>query len=76
MGNICVVSFKILLMSSDFKCVGFVFSAFNVVTVYQSFISVIFRNFLTGWGVVTVITGVFIFGQSTTIAVMELIHKF
>ncbi|XP_056607691.1 putative sodium-coupled neutral amino acid transporter 8 [Triplophysa dalaica] len=34
------------------------------------------RNFLTGWGVVTVITGVFIFGQSTTIAVMELIHKF
>ncbi|XP_051756280.1 putative sodium-coupled neutral amino acid transporter 8 [Ctenopharyngodon idella] len=34
------------------------------------------RTFLTGWGVVTVITGAFIFGQSTTIAVMELMHKF
>uniref|UniRef100_A0A8C2EE81 Solute carrier family 38 member 8b n=1 Tax=Cyprinus carpio TaxID=7962 RepID=A0A8C2EE81_CYPCA len=28
------------------------------------------------WGVVTVITGAFIFGQSTSIAVMELMHKF
>uniref|UniRef100_A0A3B1K9S2 Solute carrier family 38 member 8 n=1 Tax=Astyanax mexicanus TaxID=7994 RepID=A0A3B1K9S2_ASTMX len=31
---------------------------------------------LTGWGVVTVVTGAFIFGQSTTIAIMELAHKF
>uniref|UniRef100_A0A673N562 Solute carrier family 38 member 8b n=1 Tax=Sinocyclocheilus rhinocerous TaxID=307959 RepID=A0A673N562_9TELE len=31
---------------------------------------------LTGWGVVTVVTGAFIFGQSTSIAVMELMHKF
>ncbi|XP_076880029.1 putative sodium-coupled neutral amino acid transporter 8 [Brachyhypopomus gauderio] len=30
---------------------------------------------LIGWGVVTVVVGVFIFGQSTTIAVMELTHK-
>ncbi|XP_012993699.1 putative sodium-coupled neutral amino acid transporter 8 isoform X3 [Esox lucius] len=28
------------------------------------------------WGVITVIVGAFIFGQSTTIAVMELFHKF
>uniref|UniRef100_A0A8C1SBX1 Solute carrier family 38 member 8b n=1 Tax=Cyprinus carpio TaxID=7962 RepID=A0A8C1SBX1_CYPCA len=34
------------------------------------------RSLLTGWGVVTVITGAFIFGQSTSIAVMELMHKF
>ncbi|XP_016357466.1 putative sodium-coupled neutral amino acid transporter 8 [Sinocyclocheilus anshuiensis] len=34
------------------------------------------RSILTGWGVVTVVTGTFIFGQSTTIAVMELTHKF
>uniref|UniRef100_A0A8C1W4G8 Solute carrier family 38 member 8b n=1 Tax=Cyprinus carpio TaxID=7962 RepID=A0A8C1W4G8_CYPCA len=34
------------------------------------------RSILTGWGVVTVVTGAFIFGQSTTIAVMELTHKF
>uniref|UniRef100_A0A4W4GA24 Amino acid transporter transmembrane domain-containing protein n=1 Tax=Electrophorus electricus TaxID=8005 RepID=A0A4W4GA24_ELEEL len=31
---------------------------------------------LTGWGVVTVVAGAFIFGQSTTTAVMELTHKF
>ncbi|XP_052417044.1 putative sodium-coupled neutral amino acid transporter 8 isoform X1 [Carassius gibelio] len=34
------------------------------------------RALLTGWGVVTVLTGAFIFGQSTSIAVMELMHKF
>ncbi|KAL7866923.1 hypothetical protein AOLI_G00147370 [Acnodon oligacanthus] len=34
------------------------------------------KMFLTGWGVVTVVTGAFIFGQSTTIAIMELAHKF
>ncbi|XP_063044197.1 putative sodium-coupled neutral amino acid transporter 8 [Engraulis encrasicolus] len=34
------------------------------------------RLLLTVWGVVTVVVGVFIFGQSTTIAVMELLHKF
>ncbi|XP_066504500.1 putative sodium-coupled neutral amino acid transporter 8 [Hoplias malabaricus] len=31
---------------------------------------------LTAWGVITVVTGAFIFGQSTTIAIMELAHKF
>uniref|UniRef100_H2LYH2 Solute carrier family 38 member 8b n=1 Tax=Oryzias latipes TaxID=8090 RepID=H2LYH2_ORYLA len=31
---------------------------------------------LTVWGVMTIVVGVFIFGQSTTIAVMEIIHKF
>ncbi|XP_029952417.1 putative sodium-coupled neutral amino acid transporter 8a [Salarias fasciatus] len=34
------------------------------------------RVFLTGWGVVTLISGAFIFGQSTTIAVMQLIGRF
>uniref|UniRef100_A0A8B9GYS6 Solute carrier family 38 member 8b n=1 Tax=Astyanax mexicanus TaxID=7994 RepID=A0A8B9GYS6_ASTMX len=34
------------------------------------------KMLLTGWGVVTVVTGAFIFGQSTTIAIMELAHKF
>ncbi|XP_072516905.1 putative sodium-coupled neutral amino acid transporter 8 [Salminus brasiliensis] len=34
------------------------------------------KTLLTGWGVVTVVTGAFIFGQSTTIAIMELARKF
>ncbi|KAF7658866.1 hypothetical protein LDENG_00006420 [Lucifuga dentata] len=33
------------------------------------------RVVLTGWGVVTLICGAFIFGQSTTIAVMQLLGK-
>lgn len=33
------------------------------------------RVFLTGWGVVTLISGAFIFGQSTTIAIMQLIGR-
>ncbi|XP_034725105.1 putative sodium-coupled neutral amino acid transporter 8 [Etheostoma cragini] len=34
------------------------------------------RVILTVWGVITIVVGTFIFGQSTTIAVMELCHKF
>ncbi|CAL8243232.1 unnamed protein product [Lota lota] len=34
------------------------------------------RLLLTGWGVVTIVVGTFIFGQSTTIAIMELFDKF
>ncbi|XP_070822620.1 putative sodium-coupled neutral amino acid transporter 8 [Chaetodon trifascialis] len=34
------------------------------------------RVILTVWGVITIVVGVFIFGQSTTIAIMELFHKF
>nr|XP_046250131.1 putative sodium-coupled neutral amino acid transporter 8 [Scatophagus argus] len=34
------------------------------------------RLILTVWGVITIVVGAFIFGQSTTIAVMELFHKF
>ncbi|XP_035508260.1 putative sodium-coupled neutral amino acid transporter 8 [Morone saxatilis] len=34
------------------------------------------RVVLTIWGVITVVVGAFIFGQSTTIAVMELFQKF
>ncbi|KAM9408300.1 putative sodium-coupled neutral amino acid transporter 8 [Pholidichthys leucotaenia] len=33
------------------------------------------RVTLTVWGVITIIVGAFIFGQSTTIAVMEVFHK-
>uniref|UniRef100_A0A3Q0R1I4 Solute carrier family 38 member 8 n=1 Tax=Amphilophus citrinellus TaxID=61819 RepID=A0A3Q0R1I4_AMPCI len=31
---------------------------------------------LTAWGVITIVVGAFIFGQSTTLAVMEVFHKF
>lgn len=34
------------------------------------------RLILTVWGVITIVVGAFIFGQSTTIAVMELFRKF
>uniref|UniRef100_A0A8D2ZEX4 Amino acid transporter transmembrane domain-containing protein n=1 Tax=Scophthalmus maximus TaxID=52904 RepID=A0A8D2ZEX4_SCOMX len=34
------------------------------------------RVILTVWGVITVVVGAFIFGQSTTIAIMELCEKF
>lgn len=34
------------------------------------------RLSLTAWGVITIVVGSFIFGQSTSIALMELIHKF
>ncbi|XP_062869484.1 putative sodium-coupled neutral amino acid transporter 8 [Trichomycterus rosablanca] len=36
----------------------------------------IIKMLLTGWGVVTVVIGAFIFGQSTTIAIMEVARKF
>uniref|UniRef100_A0A3Q3GN47 Solute carrier family 38 member 8b n=1 Tax=Labrus bergylta TaxID=56723 RepID=A0A3Q3GN47_9LABR len=34
------------------------------------------RVVFTVWGVITIVVGAFIFGQSTTIAIMELFHKF
>ncbi|XP_061622141.1 putative sodium-coupled neutral amino acid transporter 8 [Phyllopteryx taeniolatus] len=34
------------------------------------------RVVLTIWGIITIVVGAFIFGQSTTIAVMELLDKF
>lgn len=34
------------------------------------------RLSLTAWGVITIVVGSFIFGQSTSIALMELVHKF
>ncbi|KAL8194747.1 UNVERIFIED_CONTAM: hypothetical protein K2H54_030883 [Gekko kuhli] len=33
------------------------------------------KSFLIAWGIITVLCGAFIFGQSTTIAIMELMHK-
>ncbi|XP_077166540.1 solute carrier family 38 member 8 isoform X2 [Paroedura picta] len=33
------------------------------------------KSILITWGIVTVLCGAFIFGQSTTIAIMELMHK-
>lgn len=37
--------------------------------------SLICRVIATVWGIITVVVGTFIFGQSTTIAVMELLQK-
>ncbi|KAM4017362.1 solute carrier family 38 member 8 [Anomaloglossus baeobatrachus] len=34
------------------------------------------KSCLIAWGIISVLCGAFIFGQSTTIAVMELLHKF
>lgn len=34
------------------------------------------RAILTAWGVTTIVVGAFIFGQSTTLAVMEVFRKF
>ncbi|KAL3992932.1 docosahexaenoic acid omega-hydroxylase [Sarotherodon galilaeus] len=34
------------------------------------------RAILTAWGVITIVVGAFIFGQSTTLAVMEVFRKF
>ncbi|CAK6954894.1 putative sodium-coupled neutral amino acid transporter 8 [Scomber scombrus] len=34
------------------------------------------RVILTVWGITTIVVGAFIFGQSTTIAIMELLNKF
>uniref|UniRef100_A0A672MTQ0 Solute carrier family 38 member 8b n=1 Tax=Sinocyclocheilus grahami TaxID=75366 RepID=A0A672MTQ0_SINGR len=48
----------------------------SVIGGISAFFIFIFPALLTGWGVVTVVTGAFIFGQSTSIAVMELMHKF
>uniref|UniRef100_A0A671NI22 Solute carrier family 38 member 8b n=1 Tax=Sinocyclocheilus anshuiensis TaxID=1608454 RepID=A0A671NI22_9TELE len=48
----------------------------SVIGGISAFFIFIFPALLTGWGVVTVLTGAFIFGQSTSIAVMELMHKF
>uniref|UniRef100_A0A3Q2CH27 Solute carrier family 38 member 8b n=1 Tax=Cyprinodon variegatus TaxID=28743 RepID=A0A3Q2CH27_CYPVA len=36
----------------------------------------IFLDILIIWGIITIVVGAFIFGQSTTIAVMEIFHKF
>lgn len=34
------------------------------------------RLSLTAWGIITVVVGAFIFGQSTSLALMELIRKY
>lgn len=34
------------------------------------------RLILIIWGIITIVVGAFIFGQTTTIAVMELVHQF
>ncbi|XP_024151727.1 putative sodium-coupled neutral amino acid transporter 8 [Oryzias melastigma] len=47
-----------------------------IFTMQTEDVSLRVRRILTGWGVITIVVGVFIFGQSTTIAVMEIFHKF
>ncbi|XP_056135150.1 putative sodium-coupled neutral amino acid transporter 8 [Lampris incognitus] len=47
-----------------------------VFTMQTESVSPKIRVLLTTWGVITIVVGAFIFGQSTTIAIMELFHKF
>ncbi|XP_068595062.1 putative sodium-coupled neutral amino acid transporter 8 [Brachionichthys hirsutus] len=47
-----------------------------VFTMQTESVSPRLKLMLTVWGVITIVVGTFIFGQSTTIAVMELFHKF
>ncbi|XP_041640511.1 putative sodium-coupled neutral amino acid transporter 8 [Cheilinus undulatus] len=55
----------------------FIFPGLCLVFIMQSEpVNARVRVILTVWGVITVVVGAFIFGQSTTIAIMELFHKF
>lgn len=47
-------------------------------TIYSILISGVSlsRSILIVWAVITIVVGAFIFGQSTTIAVMELLNKY
>ncbi|XP_074523044.1 putative sodium-coupled neutral amino acid transporter 8 [Halichoeres trimaculatus] len=55
----------------------FIFPGLCLVFIMQSEpVTARVRVIFTAWGVITVVVGTFIFGQSTTIAIMELFHKF
>ncbi|KAL1007300.1 hypothetical protein UPYG_G00084690 [Umbra pygmaea] len=55
----------------------FIFPGLCLVFIMQSEpVSHKVRVLCSVWGVITVLIGAFIFGQSTTIAIMELFHKF
>ncbi|CAJ1049150.1 putative sodium-coupled neutral amino acid transporter 8 [Xyrichtys novacula] len=55
----------------------FIFPGLCLVFIMQTEpVSARVRLTLTVWGVITIVVGAFIFGQSTTIAIMELFHKF
>lgn len=47
------------------------------ILIYVSFVSAVvsFRVFLTLWGAITLVCGAFIFGQSTTITIMQILGK-
>ncbi|XP_036951285.1 putative sodium-coupled neutral amino acid transporter 8 [Acanthopagrus latus] len=47
-----------------------------VFTMQSESVSPRVRAFFTVWGVITIVVGAFIFGQSTTIAIMEMANKF
>ncbi|XP_028299006.1 putative sodium-coupled neutral amino acid transporter 8 [Gouania willdenowi] len=47
-----------------------------VFTMQTENVSARVRVILTAWGIVTIVVGAFIFGQSTTLAVMEIFNKF
>ncbi|XP_067349653.1 putative sodium-coupled neutral amino acid transporter 8 [Channa argus] len=47
-----------------------------VFTMQTETVSPRIRGILTVWGVITIVVGAFIFGQSTTIAVMEIFYSF
>ncbi|XP_072321194.1 putative sodium-coupled neutral amino acid transporter 8 [Eucyclogobius newberryi] len=55
----------------------FIFPGLCLVFIMQTEkVSSRFSGVLTVWGIITVVVGSFIFGQSTTIAIMEIIDKF
>ncbi|XP_020516673.1 putative sodium-coupled neutral amino acid transporter 8 [Labrus bergylta] len=55
----------------------FIFPGLCLVCIMQSEpVTARVRVVFTVWGVITIVVGAFIFGQSTTIAIMELFHKF
>uniref|UniRef100_A0AAV2LR58 Amino acid transporter transmembrane domain-containing protein n=1 Tax=Knipowitschia caucasica TaxID=637954 RepID=A0AAV2LR58_KNICA len=55
----------------------FIFPGLCLVFIMQGDqVSCRFNGVLTVWGIITIVVGTFIFGQSTTIAIMDLIDKF
>uniref|UniRef100_A0A3B4V744 Solute carrier family 38 member 8 n=1 Tax=Seriola dumerili TaxID=41447 RepID=A0A3B4V744_SERDU len=54
----------------------FIFPGLCLIHIVDGFFFIHGRVILTVWGVITIVVGAFIFGQSTTIAIMELFYKF
>uniref|UniRef100_A0A3Q1HDH4 Amino acid transporter transmembrane domain-containing protein n=1 Tax=Anabas testudineus TaxID=64144 RepID=A0A3Q1HDH4_ANATE len=61
-------------MSKVISVIGGISSFF--IFIFPGLCLVFTMGILTMWGVITIVVGAFIFGQSTTLAVMELFHSF